>query len=70
MANPTDQIQYVFNPLTGKFDAVKTFNADRIVTAALNAAGSPRVTYDPPSSTFVEDGPAVVVDNAGNVVTR
>ena len=56
MADPKDKIQFVFNPFTGKLDAVKQFNPDRIVTASLNSAGSPRLVWDPVSSTFVEDG--------------
>ena len=68
MADPKDKIQYVFNPFTGNLDAVKTFNADRIVTCNLNSAGNPRLIYDSTSATFIPSGPDVVVDNEGNVV--
>jgi len=69
MADPRDKIQYVFNPFTGKLEAVKTFNADRIVTNSLNGAGHPRLIWDAASSSFIADGPDIVVDNDGNVVT-
>ncbi len=67
---PNDQTKYVFNPFTGKLDAVLKFNPDRIVTNTLNAAGYPRVIYNPESSAFIADGPTVVIDNNGNVVVR
>lgn len=69
MADPRDQLKYVFNPITGQLDAVLVFNADRIVTNALNGAGHPRLIWDPVSATFIADGPDIVVDNNGNVVT-
>ena len=63
-----DQLKYVFNPFTGNLDAVVKFNPDRIVTNQLNSAGFPKVTWNAESSSYVPDGPDVVVDNNGNVV--
>lgn len=70
MSVPNDRTKYVFNPFTGNFDAVVKFNPDRIVTNTLNAAGHPRKIWDPVSSTFIDDGPDVVIDSNGNVVVR
>jgi len=70
MADPKDQIKYVFNPITGQLDAVLQFNPDRIVTASLNAAGQPRLIWDPVSQSYIEDGATVVVDSEGNVVVN
>ena len=65
-------MKFVFNPFTATFDIVDTgsssTNFDEIVTAELNAAGNPRLIYDPVSRTFIQDGPTVVIDNNGNVV--
>lgn len=69
MSSPKDKEELVYNPITGKLDVVKTFNPDRIVTAQRNAAGQTFMTWDPVSETFIEDGPRVVTDNEGNVVT-
>lgn len=68
MSTPRDKDELVLNPVTGELDMVRKFNEDRIVTAKLNAAGQPRKIWDPASNTFIDDGPAVVVDNNGNVV--
>ena len=70
MSVPQDKQKFLFNPVTGQLDLVLQFNPDRILTASLNSAGQPRLIWDPVSSTFIEDGATVVVDNAGNVVTR
>lgn len=67
-SSPKDKDKYVFNPFTGNLDAVVKFNPDRIVTNNLNAAGNPRLIWDAASSSFIPDGPDVVVDNNGNVV--
>jgi hypothetical protein len=65
---PNDKTKYVFNPFTGNMDAVTKFNADRIVTNQLNAAGQPRVIWNPATNSYIADGADVVVDNEGNVV--
>lgn len=68
---PNDTIKYLFNPLEGSglTPSIK-FNPDRIVTNTLNSAGYPRVIWNPESSSYVTDGPTVVIDNNGNVVVR
>jgi len=66
---PTDDDELVLNPITKKLDMVRNFNADRIVTATLNQAGQPRMTFDVASNSQIPDGPTVVIDNDGNVVT-
>lgn len=66
---PSDRDELVLNPITGKLDVVRIFNPDRIVTAQRNAAGTIQTTYDRASQTYIDDGPRVVIDNDGNVVT-
>jgi hypothetical protein len=63
-----DKTAIDFNPITGKLDLVRKFNADRIVTNERNAAGTMLVTYDLASATYIEQDPLVVTDNEGNVV--
>ena len=66
---PNDKIKYIFNPLNGSgLTPTAKFNPDRIVTNSLNSAGGPRVVWNPATSTYVSDGPSVVVDNNGDVV--
>jgi hypothetical protein len=60
---------FLFNPFTGDLTPSLKFNPDSIVTNSLNSAGHPRVIFDPPSNSYVPDGPSIVVDNEGNVVT-
>lgn len=67
---PKDKEVYLFNALTGELDLALAFNPDRIVTASLNSAGGARTTWDATSNSFISDGPAVVIDNNGNVVKR
>lgn len=67
-SKPRDKIKFLLNPISGMLDMVLKFNEDRIVTNTLNAAGNPRLIYDPVSETFIPDGPDVVINNAGNVV--
>lgn len=67
---PNDKTKFVINPFTGNLDAVVKFNSDRIVTNKLNAAGNPRMIWDPVSNSFIPDGPDVVISNAGNVIVR
>jgi len=67
---PNDKTKYVFNPFTGNFDVIVKFNPDRIITNTLNAAGQPRMIWNPASNTFIPDGPDVVIDSSGNVVVR
>lgn len=57
-----------FNPITGKFDLVRKFNPDRIVTNERNAAGTPLMTYDPASGQHIQADASVVTDEEGNVV--
>ena len=64
-----DKLKYEFNAITGKFDLVSEFNPDRIITHSFNMAGSPLITYDARSGTYIDMGPLVVTDNQGNVVT-
>jgi hypothetical protein len=66
---PNDKTHVVFNPLykTGLTPVVK-FNPDRIVTSSLNAAGQPRMIWNPATNAFIPDGPDIVVDNNGNVI--
>lgn len=63
-----DKTALDFNYLTGKFDLVRKFNPDRIVTNRLNAAGTKRMTYDAASQTHIEDDADIVTDMDGNVV--
>lgn len=72
MANqnrPSDREELSLNPITGKLDLVRQFNPDRIVTAERNSAGTKFATFDKASETFLDDGPRVVIDLNGNVVT-
>ncbi len=61
--------ELVLNPITGKLDMVTITNFNKIVTAERNSAGIKFVTYNPDSGQFIEDGPRVVIDLNGNVVT-
>ena len=63
-----DKETILFNPITGKLDMALKFNPDRIVTNERNAAGTLLMTYDPASGTHIMSDPAIVTDNAGNVV--
>lgn len=67
--DPYDKYEIVLNPVTGKLETVRVFNPDRIVTAQRNSAGRVFNTWDPGSGIFLEDGPRVVIDEEGNVVT-
>ena len=67
---PNDREELVLNPVTGDLDLVRIFNADRIVTAERNSSGHKFHTFDIQSKTYLEDGPRVVIDNNGNVVTN
>ena len=64
-----DKEELVLNPVTGKVDVVIKFNPDRIIIAERNSAGTKFMTWDPASSSFIEDGPQVVVTDDGKVVT-
>ena len=68
MSTPKDTIKYELNPFTGEFDMISEFNADRIVTHKLNAAGNIRVTYDFQSGLWIPEDDAIVTANEGNVV--
>lgn len=70
MAVPNDFIRYIFNIFTGQPIPAIKFNPDRLVTSDLNSAGQPRVIWNPESSSYIPDGPTVVIDNEGNVVFR
>jgi hypothetical protein len=63
-----DKQKFVFNPLTGNFDLVLKFNEDQIVTSDYNAAGSPFLTYDLLSDSYINDYDQPVVDEEGNLV--
>jgi len=63
-----DKLALEFNPLTGKFDLVSKFNANRIVTHQLNQAGNPLYAYDVQTGTYLLMDPLVVTDDEGNVV--
>lgn len=63
-----DKVKLEFNPLTGEFDLVTEFNADRIITHVNNSAGHMMKMYDPASGTYIDMDPLTVVDNNGNVV--
>jgi hypothetical protein len=67
--SPKDKEELVLNPVTGQLEVVKSFNPDRIVTAQRNSAGHVFHTWDPVYGIFVEDGPRIVTDEDGNVVT-
>jgi hypothetical protein len=68
MSSAKDKIGIVFNPLSGQFDMVKTFNPNRIVTNTYNQAGNKLKIYDVVSGLYLDLGPQVVTDNDGNVV--
>lgn len=63
-----DKIKIEFNPLTGEFDLVSEFNANRIVTHELTQFGNKLVSFDPAYNTYYESGPQTVYDSNGNVV--
>lgn len=66
---PNDKTKFIFNPLEGSgLTPTAKFNPDRIVTSQLNAAGNPKVTWNAETSSYVPDGPDVVIDSNGNVV--
>ena len=67
---PADREELVLNPVTGELDVVRIFDPNRIVTAQRNSAGHKFQTYDVQTGTYLEDGPRVVIDNNGNVVTN
>jgi len=66
--NVKDKTAFDFNVITGQLDLVRKFNPNRIVTNERNAAGTKRMTHDPASGTYLDDGPAIVTDEDGNVV--
>mgnify|MGYP001491142491 CR=1 FL=1 len=66
--NVKDKTGLDFNYMTGKFDLVRKFNPDRIVTNERNAAGTLLMTYDPASGQHIPADPSVVTDEEGNVV--
>ena len=66
---PIDQTITDFNPLSGQFDNVTSFNANRILTESLNAAGNPLVNYDPVTARYTPADDEVITDDDGNVVT-
>jgi hypothetical protein len=66
---PSDRDELVLNPITGKLDMVRIFNPDRIVTCERNSAGHKFQTFDVQTQKYLEDGPRVVIDQYGNVVT-
>ena len=68
MSSPKDKDIEVFNPLSGKFDTVRKFNPDRLISHQLNPAGNPLMEYDIISGTYYEAGPQLVFDEEGNVV--
>lgn len=63
-----DKIKIEFNPLTGEFDLISEFNANRVVTHNLTQFASPLVSWDPAYNTYYESGPQTVYDSNGNVV--
>lgn len=63
-----DKIKIEFNPITGEFDLVSEFNADRVVTHELTQFGSKLVSWDPAYQVYYESGPQTVYDSNGNVV--
>lgn len=68
-SRPADREELSLNPITGKLDLVRQFNPDRIVTAKRNSAGHKFQTFDVQTQNYLEDGPRVVIDEDGNVVT-
>jgi hypothetical protein len=67
---PNDKIKYIYNPLEGTgLTPTAKFNTDRILTTTLNSAGQPKVTWNETTSSYVPDGPDVLVDINGNVLT-
>jgi hypothetical protein len=63
-----DKLKVEFNPITGKFDLVRVFNPNRIITHENNAAGYPLMTYDGRSGQHIAMDPLIVTDEDGNVV--
>lgn len=74
---------YVFNPLTGNFDAVGTKGLtenevkslileyiNRIATTDRNALGNLNFFYDPTACKWVEAGHQIVTDEDGNIVVE
>ena len=64
-----DKIQAILNPFSKKLDMVRIFNPNRIITAELNADASPRVVWSTVSNSWIPDGPTIITDDDGNVVT-
>lgn len=63
-----DKIGYEWNVFTDDLDIVNKFNANRIVTAEYNAAGTKNMTYDQASGTQIDASFQIVTDEFGNVV--
>ena len=65
-----DQDIAILNPFTGNLDMIRKFNVDRIATHNMNPAGNQRVIYDLNSGMWIPEDPAIVTDDAGNVVVN
>lgn len=63
-----DKIKVEFNPITGTFDLVSEFNADRILTHQLTPFGNPIQGFDPIQDEYYDAGAQIVTDEDGNVV--
>lgn len=61
--------KYIFNPLTGQFDAITDVDFSDIITHEKNQAGKDLVIYDQASSTYLPLHFLVVTDNEGNVIS-
>lgn len=66
--SPKDKKKIQFNPISGQFDLISEFNADRIVTHRLNQWGNPIMLYDPIWNKYYEAHDIIVTDSNGNVV--
>jgi hypothetical protein len=67
-AKVKDKIKIEFNPLTGQFDLVSEFNANRIVTHSLSPFANPIQNFDPVVGVYYDAGDQIVTDSNGNVV--
>lgn len=65
-----DKIKIEFNPLTpdDPFDLISVFNENRIVTHQYTPTGSLRSQFDSYSGTWIQEDPAIVINNLGHVV--
>lgn len=63
-----DKIKIEFNPITGEFDLINEFNADRIITHELTPFANKIQWFDPLLNEFYDADDQIVTDDEGNIV--